>query len=202
MKSSSVCGLSARSASSGRGRDAACPGSGRVGHRHPLWRRHGARPEGAARSFLGCQKAQRGADQLGRLRFRRGACHLRHRAGRIGRGVAEVLQRRERLGLRRAGRGLRRRGWRRRVSSITRSRAPRSPPIAMADGALSFNSLTTRCASFGPTPCAARTDPQSPSATARATPSAPSVPRIAIDALAPTPCTETSKAVPFPSHRG
>jgi hypothetical protein len=44
-----------------------------IGHRHPLWPRHGTRPEGAALSFLRRQEAQRGADHLGRLRLRRGA---------------------------------------------------------------------------------------------------------------------------------
>ena len=65
-------------------------------------------------------------------------------------------------------------------------------PIAMTAGALARSSSTTRCASFGPTPGAARIALASPSDSARATPSGPSVPRIASAALAPTPCTVTS----------
>jgi hypothetical protein len=131
-----------------------------------------ARPEGAALSFLRRQKAQRGRIIAG-VSASGVACDLRHGSGGIGGRIAEVLKRRERLGLRRAGRGLRRRGGRRVVSSI--DKLPRAQIAAHRHGrgALSFNSLTTRCASFGPTPCAARTEPQSPSATARATPSAP-----------------------------
>ena len=65
-------------------------------------------------------------------------------------------------------------------------------PSAITAGAFAFSSSTTRCASFGPTPGAAFTALTSPSDSARATPSAPSVPRMASAARAPTPCTVTS----------
>jgi len=66
-------------------------------------------------------------------------------------------------------------------------------PIAITAGALSFNSLTTRCAVLAPTPLAAVIALQSPMAMARLTPSGPSAPRIASAAFAPTPCTLISR---------
>jgi hypothetical protein len=65
-------------------------------------------------------------------------------------------------------------------------------PSAMAP-ALSFNSLTMRWASFGPTPCERATIAWSPDATARWSSSTDSAEKIASATREPTPCTEVSK---------
>ena len=87
-----------------------------------------------------------------------------------------------------------------RVSGLPETMAGSAPaaPIAITAGALARSSSTTRCAIFGPIPGAARIALTSPSDSARATPSGPSVPRIASAALAPTPCTGHQQPVPLP----
>ena len=155
--SSSVCGRSARSTSSGSG----------------LGRRVGS--GSAMGSSLRCEQAQRGADQRGRIEI--GARRrFRDRRRCLALPVAEIDQRGQRIGLR-LGSGERRSASPPRPGAASGDAKPsgtiagRAPaaPIVITAGALARSSRITLCAIFGPTP-APRGSPPRRRATARGQP--------------------------------
>jgi hypothetical protein len=160
-----------------------------------------------------CQQFQSRPDQRRRIRLSQIARHRCHRLRRIALPVAQVHQRRQGIG--------RSRGPPR--GTIVHPgrfahRPPAQPPRSPHPRPLP--SRSTRAHRHHPRrlglqlqdhplrqlrPHARRRLPPlraSPSVIARPTPSAPSVPRIAIAALAPTPCTVISSLMPFLFQHG
>ena len=141
----------------------------------------------SARSLRQLPQAQpdqrRGVGALAGVTRRR-----RDGGGRLRLAVAEIDQRRHRIGDRPAARASR------------RARPPDAPSPdrrSAKAGALSFSSVTMRSATFGPTPGARAIVALSRIAIAEARSPTFSVPSTESATLAPTPCTVCKQAEPF-----